>query len=157
MDNHASRRAYGCAGRRIQPNYRTTGHPASRRLPNYRCPCSFTLSASSALFNTTLLVPYTAMGIGHGRVQCRGYGRCTPPSPSVFTACTRPCTHSCTQPVHGHLHGHVHCRVRGPYTATTAMYRPCTPTAMYTACRRSCTRRCTRAVYTAVYTGCTRP
>jgi len=46
-DNHASGRAYGGGGGRQQPNYRTTGHPASRQPPNYHCP------RSSALFSMT--------------------------------------------------------------------------------------------------------
>ena len=47
-DNHASGRAYGRAGGRRQPNYRTTGRPDSRRPPDYRCP------HLSALFSMSL-------------------------------------------------------------------------------------------------------
>jgi len=43
-----------CGGRR-QPNYRPIRCLVSRRPPNYRCPCSSALSASSAFFSTTLL------------------------------------------------------------------------------------------------------
>ena len=57
------------------------------------------------------------------------------------------------------VHGRVHSRVHNPYmsiytamftavfVARTRLLRPCTPTAMYTACRRSCTRLCTQIVH----------